>query len=411
VPGRTASPRDRHRATGPNTAATVDSRAVRAGPRLTVVALLAAALGAACGTSSSSTRPTASTVAPGATEPGATALATAAAAAASTCAGTATGTSPRDVAAASAAARDGVLCLPAGTYEGVMFAREANQTWRFAPDAVIAGRLVIAAPGVTIEGGRVEVATDDPWEPSIVIAADDAVVERVTFVTGGLGISIKGVDGARIVGNTFSGLIGTAIFVWGDGRGADGVTIEQNSITQGQARRASPVSSRGSDDSSVTNTNLIVRGNMIDQGTPETGWFGIELKATPGAIVEANEVRGGSVLISLPDSDGTVIRGNLLDMRGSPHWGVEIASSDGVQVVDNEFQGRGRDAGQTAVSMNSGSRGALIQGNRVTAVSTLVDLTGDAHRVVANCLVDVARQYDYRSSAGRDLVFEDNGAC
>lgn len=384
---------------------------MRAGPRLTVVALLAAALGAACGTSSSSTRPTASTVAPGATEPGATALATAAAAAASTCAGTATGTSPRDVAAASAAARDGVLCLPAGTYEGVMFAREPNQTWRLASDAVIAGRLIIAAPGITIEGGRVEVATDDPWEPSIVIAADDAVVERVTFVTGGLGISIKGVDGARIVANTFSGLIGTAIFVWGDGRGADGVTIEQNSITQDQARRASPVSSRGSDDGSVMNTNLIVRENMIDQGTAETGWFGIELKATPGAVVEANEVRGGSVLISLPDSDGIVVRGNLLDMRGSPHWGVEIASSDGVQVVDNEFQGRGRDAGQTAVSMNSGSRGALIQGNRVTAVSTLVDLTGDAHRVIANCLVDVARQFDYRRSAGRNLVFEDNGAC
>lgn len=326
------------------------------------------------------------------------------------CAVTALAATPRGVQQASAGAGAVVVCLPAGEYGQRLRLSVPGQTWRLAEGAILRAGVRIDAPGAALVGGQVTVATDDAFYPSVTIAAHDVTVEAVTFDGGGLGISVLGVDRARIVRNSFRDLLGTAVFLWGEADGADGALIEGNVITQEQARRSSPISSRGSDDASVINKDLVVRDNKVDQGTQETGWFGIELKATPGAIVEENEIRGGQVLISLPDSDNTVVRRNLLDMRGSPYWGVEIASSDGVQVIGNEFRGRGRDAGQTAVSMNSGSLRALIRGNRVTAISTLVDLTGDGHRAIANCLIDVARQFDYRSSAGRDLVF-DNDEC
>jgi hypothetical protein len=234
----------------------------------------------------------------------------------------------------------------------------------------------------------------------------------MTFRGGGQVLSVLGVDDVRIVGNDFADHIGTAIFVWGEGVGADRVVVEGNRIQQTRTRKASPISSRGSEDAaSVFNRQLVVRDNVIDQGDREQGWFGIELTASPDALIEGNEIRGGSVLVSLPVSDSSVVRGNTLDMRGSAFWGVEIAKSHDVVVTGNRFIGRGPGGGQTAVSMNSGSLRASIHDNVVVAIGTLVDLSGDGHVIVDNCLDEVGREFAYREAGGPDIVLRDNGAC
>jgi len=316
-------------------------------------------------------------------------------------------------AAVQSAGPNGTVCFPAGDIDGPLEASVEGQVWRLDRDTVLRQRLRIDAPRVTIVGGRVEIASDDPWADSVVILADDARIEGVTFRGGGLGVSVRGHDRTAIVGNDFADLAGTSIAVWGDGRGADDVIVENNRIVQTRTRQASPIISRGTEqlEDGVRNTGLVVRGNDIDQGDGEIGWYGIELKASPGALIEANDVRGGSVLVSVPDSDDVTVRGNRLDLRGSPYWAVELPNSHRSTVIDNVIVGDGLDGRDTAFSMNSGSQHATIRQNVVEAVRTLVDLSGDHHLVSDNCVTDVRLEFDHRSSAGDDVRFERNAGC
>jgi hypothetical protein len=289
----------------------------------------------------------------------------------------------------------------------------AGQTWRLDPATVLADSIAIRAPDVWILGGTVELPTDNVWAEGITVDADGATIEGMTFHGGGLVVSVKGRDGTQILDNTFSGQSGTAIFIWGEQRGADDTLIEGNTIDGTAARKASPISSRAADDpgDGVVNKGITVRGNTIDQGDDNSGWFGVELKLSPGAIIVDNDIRGGGVLVSLPDSDGSIVSGNRLDLRGSAHWGVEIASADDVTVEDNTFTGDGADTGDTAVSMNSGSMRALISANRADGLGALVDLTGDNHQIADNCLVDVRNLLAHRLSGGPNVDAARNGPC
>ena len=262
--------------------------------------------------------------------------------------------------------------------------------------------------------GRSPCRRDDPWAEGIHVDGDRATIQGVTFDGGGLVISVKGRDGTQILDNQFGGQSGTAIFVWGEGRGADDTLIEGNTIDQANARKASPISSRGAEDGDagdVVNRRITVRGNTIDQGDENTGWFGVELKLSPDAVIVDNDIRGCCVLVSLPDSDGTIVSGNRLDLRGGAGWGVEIASSDDVTVEDNTFTGDGPGTDDAAVSMNSGSLRALITANRAVGLGALVNLTGNNHRIVDNCIVDVRNITAYRTSAGPDVDVARNGPC
>jgi parallel beta helix pectate lyase-like protein len=326
---------------------------------------------------------------------------------------TAAGVTTADVDAATRTALEGgAVCLPAGRYDSPIVARIARQEWRLDSQAVLTSTLNIEAPGVRILGGRMESPIRDPWQPSLVVRAPGVTIEGMTFRGGGQVVSVLGVDDVKIVGNDFADQVGTAIFVWGNGVGANRVVIEGNHIQQTRTRKASPISSRGSEDAaSAFNRQLVVRDNVIDQGDRDLGWFGIELMASPEALIERNEIKGGAVLVSLPVSDSSVVRGNTFDMRGSPYWGIEIAKSNDVLVTENQFTGRGSAGGQTAVSMNSGSMRASIHDNFLVAVNTLVDLTGDHHKIVDNCLDQVGREFAYRESGGPDIVMHENGTC
>ena len=167
-------------------------------------------------------------------------------------------------------------------------------------------------------------------------------------------------------------------------------------------RKASPISSRGAEDvaEGVVNQRITVRGNKIDQGDEATGWFGVELKLSPNAVIVDNDIRGGGVLVSLPDSDGVIVSGNRLDLRGSAGWGVEIAKGNDVTVEDNTFTGDGPGSGETAVSMNSGSLRALITANHAgsSARSSISPATTIASSTTAS--PTSANITAYRSSAG-----------
>jgi nitrous oxidase accessory protein NosD len=329
------------------------------------------------------------------------------------CTATVDGRDAAAVAAAVDAAGDGTVCFPSGRYEGPFAASVAGQTWRLADDATLAGHVEITAPDVWIVGGRVELPTDDPFDEGITVDADRATIQGVTFHGGGLVISIKGRDGTQVLDNAFSGQSGTAVFVWGEGRGADDTLIEGNTIDGSAGREASPIASRAAEDEAagVVNRRITIRGNTIDQGDATSGHFGIELKLSPRALIVDNEVRGGKTLISLPDSDRAIVSGNRLDLTGSPVWAIELANSDDATIEDNTIVGDGPGSDDVAVSMNSGSMRALITANSIRAVSTLVNLSGDDQRIVDNCITDVRDLIAFRSSAGPNVDIARNGPC
>jgi nitrous oxidase accessory protein NosD len=289
----------------------------------------------------------------------------------------------------------------------------AAQTWRLESGATLAGSVSIDAPDVWIGGGSMELQTADQYGEGIVVNADRATIQGVTFHGGGIVISIKGRDGTQVLDNNFSGQSGTAIFIWGEGRGSDDTLIEGNTIDETAGRNASPIASRAAEDvaEGILNRRITVRGNKIDQGDAASGWFGVELKLSPGAVIVDNDIRGGRVLVSLPDSDGVIVSGNRLDLRGSATWGVEIAKSNDVTVEDNTFTGDGPSTEDVAVSMNSGSLRALITANHADGLSALVNLTGNDHHIADNCITNVRAILAYRSSAGAAVDVARNGPC
>jgi nitrous oxidase accessory protein NosD len=313
------------------------------------------------------------------------------------CAATVDGQSADAVKAAVASAGAGTVCFPAGRYEGRFAADVAGQTWRLDTGTILAGSVGIVAPDVWISGGTIELSTADEWAEGVTVNAD-----RVTIQ-----------DGTQVLDNNFSGQSGTAIFVWGEGRGADDTLIEGNTIDGSAGRNASPIASRAAENvaEGILNKRITVRGNKIDQGDATTGWFGVELKLSPGALIVDNDIRGGRVLISLPDSDGVIVSDNRLDLRASATWGVEIAKSNDVTVENNTFTGDGPDSEDTAVSMNSGSLRALISANRADGLGALVNLTGNDHMIADNCILNVKNITAYRTSAGPNVAVMRNGPC
>jgi hypothetical protein len=316
-------------------------------------------------------------------------------------------------AARDAAGVGGVVCLVAGTYTGNLSATVANQTWRLDPATRLTGTVALKAAGLRFAGGTIERPAADRWFPSVAIRADDVTVEGVTFSGGGAGVGVYGRDRAAILDSDFSGLSGSAISIWSEGVGADATRIENNRIVQTITNKVSPITSRGNETVShggVQNTGTVIRGNTIDQGPGDVGWFGIELKQSRGALLEGNTMVGGHVLVSLPESDAVTIRGNTFDMRGSPHWGVEVANADDVIVERNTFIGNGTSGGQ-AISLNSGSVRTTARFNTARDLKTFFAVSGDGHNVTDNCFTAVAYEHEYRSSGGANITFSRNGAC
>jgi hypothetical protein len=110
------------------------------------------------------------------------------------CTRTVAGFTAAAVHAARDAAGSGTVCFPAGTYSGNVTASVAGQTWRLDPNAMLTGVIQVTGRGVTISGGRSQRGTGDAWSAGVEVNADDVTVERMRFVSGGIGVATYGRD-------------------------------------------------------------------------------------------------------------------------------------------------------------------------------------------------------------------------
>ena len=266
---------------------------------------------------------------------------------------------------------------------------------------------------LTLRNGTITGQTTDRWASLISISSDDVTVSDITFRGGGQVISVFGRNRVTIARNTFTDQIGSAISLWGEGRGSSLVTISDNRITQTATSGVSPIMGRGSESAepcSVANDRVAITGNVIDQGAGSLGWFGVELKCHTDTLIEGNTFTGGRALVSLPDNATAMVRGNTFNLTGSAYWGVEVAHSRDVTVTGNTFYGDGPGGTDHAVSLNSNSYNTKVTINTARDIRTLVDLGGDLTTITDNCLTNVLRVTEFESS-GTNTIVERNGAC
>lgn len=322
-------------------------------------------------------------------------------------------------AAAVESARDragagGIVCFPAGTYTGSLHATVAGQTWRLDDNAKLTGSVYITGAKVTLLNGQILRGKVDRWQASVEIRADDVTIQSVLFGSGGTGVGVYGKDRSRILYNTFKNLFGSAVAIWSEGVGADNTYVYKNKISQTVTLQVSPITSRGNEGGGhggVQNQRTVIRRNVIDQGAGNIGWFGIELKQSKYAVVESNVIKGGTVLLSIPETDKAAIRYNTFDLRGTAHWGIEVANAYDAVVARNKFIGDGRTGIDYALSLNTGPLRTLAVYNTATDLRTFFAIAGDGHRVKDNCLTNVRYVQEFALNGGSDIVFERNGPC
>ncbi len=314
-----------------------------------------------------------------------------------------------------AAGAGGIVCFPAGTYSGSLHASVARQTWKLDDAAKLTGSVYITGASVKLLNG-ISVRTGvDRWTASVEIRADDVTVQSVKFLGGGTGVGVYGKDRSRILSNTFRYMVGSAVSVWSEGVGADQTLISGNRIVQTRTTKVSPITSRGNEGGGhggVQNTRTNIRHNTIDQGTGEIGWFGIELKQSKGSIIQYNTIKGGLVLVSIPETDNAVIRYNTFDLRGTPFWGIEVPNAYDAVIDENTFVGDGRTGVDYAISLNTGSMRVHARRNKATDIRTFFAIAGDGHRVTDNCLkTRVQFVQEFGLNGGPDILFARNRLC
>ena len=306
----------------------------------------------------------------------------------------------------------GIVCFPAGTYSGNLSASVAGQTWRLADNTTLTGEVHISGTGVRLLGGNISRSEGNRWIASVQIRAHRVTVQSVNFWGGGTGINVHGVDRSRIISNSFRGLSGSAISIWSEGVGADRTLIDRNKIIQSATYQVSPITSRGNESGTpggVQNYRTVIRRNTINQGPGDVGWFGIELKQSRGAIIERNSIKGGRVLLSLPETNNAVVRWNWFDLVGSPNWGIEVGNAHDAAIYENTFVGDGRTGVDYAIALNTNSQRTMAYGNAGSNLRTFFGIAGDGHRITDNCLKKSVRfVHEFRLNGGPNIVIARN---
>jgi hypothetical protein len=298
-----------------------------------------------------------------------------------------------------------VICFPAGRYSGEVAATIAGQTWSLDANAVLTWRVLVQAEGFTIRGGRIERGATDPFSHNITVFASRTTVEDMVIVGEGR-ISIHGSDFNSIRNNRLIGPGCGGIFIWGGtAKGADDNLIEGNRIACGT------IGSRGSDGPPaplVLNHRNIVRNNVI----ADSNWMAIEFLRSPETLIESNTLvghhvsGGGGTIVSLPNSNNSIVRGNTLRSL-SGDWAVELAASNDVTVENNDIYGSVLAPSVAAIDHNSGSTRSVIRSNRVRDYSVFVDL-GPRATVTDNCVTNVPVLFRYDDGTS---VLARNGPC
>ena len=279
------------------------------------------------------------------------------------------------------------------------------------------GGCTIAGPGsigkpLTLRNGTITGSTGSRWASLISINADWVTVSDIAFVGGGQVVSVFGRSHVTIARNVFTRQIGSAVELWGEGRGSSYVTVDANRITQTATSGVSPISGDAVDSAPCTvyNDHDAFTNNVIDQGAGSLGWFGIELKCHSNTVISGNTLTGGQTLVSLPDALTATVSHNTFNLTGSAHWGVEVAHATNVSVTGNTFYGDGPGGNDHAVSLNSGSYNTAVTSNTARDIRTLVDLGGDQTTIADNCMTNVLYVTEYNSD-GTNTTTARNGAC
>ncbi len=309
----------------------------------------------------------------------------------------------------------GIVCFPAGTYTGDLRATVARQTWKLDDNAMLRGSVYVTGAKFKLLNGIIRRPGDNRWIASVEIHAHDVTVQSVIFSGGGAGIGVYGVDRSRIIGNSFKYLTGSAISLWGEAGGSDYTLISKNTIVQSNTFQVSPITSRGNEAGTpggVQNYRISIVGNKISQGQGDVGWFGIELKQSRLATVEGNSINGGRVLLSLPETNKAQIRKNTFDLRGTPHWGIEVANAHDATITGNRFVGDGTGGVDYAIVLNTNSQRTIARRNTATSIRTFFGVAGDGHRVTDNCLKTRVRFIEeWMLNGGPNIVFARNRSC
>jgi hypothetical protein len=308
----------------------------------------------------------------------------------------------------------GIVCFPAGSYTGSLNANVARQTWRLDDNSILKGSVYITGAGMRLLNGQSVLPSGNRWIASVEIRADDVTVQSVLFDGGGAGVGVYGKDRAQIRYNTFKKLSGSAVSIWSEGVGADDTVIYHNRISQTITSKVSPITSRGNESAGhggVQNVHTVIYKNTIDQGAGDIGWFGIELKQSKKAVVQSNYIKGGTVLLSLPETDNALIRYNTFDLRGSPHWAIEVGNAYDAVILKNKFIGDGPTGKDYAVILNTNPLRTIVRYNYATDIRTLFAIAGDGHRVLDNCLLRVLNIQEFALNGGPNIIFDRNGPC
>ena len=262
---------------------------------------------------------------------------------------------------------------------------------------------------VTILNGTIRVPGGTT---AINVNADDVTIDSTTFEGGGFTIRVHGRDRTRILRSSFTGMTETSIDL--EGPSVDDTLIEGNTIVQAIPHGAgySPISGDGP---GGTNRNLVIRGNRIDQGGEGAAWFGVEVWDNTGLVIEGNVLRGMKTLVSIPRSDGAIVRGNTFDFRAKAYWGIELSDVSDARIVDNTVLGAGGSIGldgRAFVQLEAGAgtvERITIEGNNVSNLWSLVNASGSGHIIRNNCLTDVTKLYTYEFAG--PVTIADNGPC
>jgi hypothetical protein len=244
------------------------------------------------------------------------------------------------------------------------------------------------------------------------VNADDVTLEAAKFEGGGNTVQVYGRDRTKILNSSFTGMTETSIRL--NGPSIDDMLIEGNTITQRvqTSHGYSPIAGQGY--GRGMNSRLIVRNNTIDQGPSGVAWFGVEVWDNVGLIIEGNVLKGSSALVSIPRSDGAIVRNNQFDMTQA-YWGIELADVDDAQIYGNTVWGSSGSIGgdgRAFVQMNPGSGTAdrnVIRNNTVSHYWAVANASGSGHTITNNCMLDVNHLYNYSFTG--PVTVSGNGPC
>ena len=131
-------------------------------------------------------------------------------------------------------------------------------------------------------------------------------------------------------------------------------------------------------------------------------------------MIEGNLLKGSSALVSIPRSDGAIVRNNQFDMTQA-FWGIELADVDDAQVYGNTVWGTSGSIGpdgRAFVQMHPGSGTVLrntVRNNTVRKYWALVNAAGSGHTITNNCLNEVTKVAAF-SFTGATTI-SGNGPC